>query len=58
MYTIWKYWKILLEMLDIVQKSLWISSHFETENYTWRLNIGFLSEFFETFVSIYILQII
>ena len=54
MYTIWKYWKILLEMLDIVQKSLWISSHFETENYTWRLNIGFLSEFFETFVSIYI----
>ena len=26
-------------------KSLSISSHFDTENYTWRLNIVFLFEF-------------
>ena len=29
MYTIWKYWNILLQRLYIVQKSWWISSHFE-----------------------------
>ena len=37
--------------LDIVQKSLWISSHCDRENHTWRLDIVFLSDFFGTNVS-------
>ena len=40
MYTIWEYWNIFAKQrLDIVNKSLRISSHFDTENYTWRLDI-------------------
>ena len=27
------------QRLDIVEKSLWISCHFDTEYYTWRLDI-------------------
>ena len=31
MCSIWRHWNILLQGLHKVQKSLWISSHFETE---------------------------
>ena len=33
MYTILKYWNILLQRLDIVQKPVWISIHLDTESY-------------------------
>ena len=39
MDTVWKYWNILLQRLDIILKSLCISSYFDTENNTWRLDI-------------------
>ena len=35
---------ILLLRLDIFQKSLWISSHFDTKNYIGRLDLVFLSK--------------
>ena len=37
---------ILLQRLDIIQKSSWISSYFDTENYIWTLNIVFVSDCF------------
>ena len=57
MYTIWKYWNIVLQRLDIVQKSLWISSHFDRENYTRRLDIVFLSDLLRYFVPKYLKQL-
>ena len=45
MHAIWKYWKILA--LDIFASSLWTSCHFDTENYTWRLDIVFLPDFLD-----------
>ena len=35
-YTILVLKCFVTERLDMVQKSLWISSHFYTENYIWR----------------------
>ena len=68
MYTTWEYWNIL--PLDIVQKSLWISSRFDTQSLDivrkslWIsshfdiIQIFVLSDFFGTFVSIYIFKTI
>ena len=60
MYTIWEYWNILaLEVLceylvilalDIVQKSLWISSHFDI------VSSFSLALFFVTNVPKYIIE--
>ena len=48
MFPIWKYWSILLQR---PQKSSWISTHFNTENYTWWFDIVsclmFLRHFFQ-----------
>ena len=44
MYSIWRHSNILLQGLHKVQKSLWITSHFETDNYAWRLDIVFFSD--------------
>ena len=45
------------QRFDIVQKSLWISSNFDTENCTWRLTIVqnfscliFLGHFFPKYI--------
>ena len=51
MYSIWRHWNILLQGLHKVQKSLWISSHFETENYAWRLDIVFFSDILRNIVQ-------
>ena len=56
LYTIWKYWNILPERLDIVKKYLWISSHFDTESFTWKLDIVFLSDFWDNCPKIYIIK--
>ena len=32
-YTLWKYWNILPQRLDIVEIFLAISIHFDTKNY-------------------------
>ena len=46
----------MLQWLDIVQTFLWISSHFDTKNYTWRPGIFFLSDFVRHFVPEYLKQ--
>ena len=40
-YAVWKQWNILLQRLDKVQKSWWISSHYleYLQIYAWRLDI-------------------